>query len=104
MKKTGKKTLKTPLAKKSENRQSQSKTKTKTKIKTKLKSQSQKAAGAGHKTSAKVRSAAAHIGKTTKKMVDDVFLKVLGMKVLARAQEITQSLQKEKRSRKKARS
>lgn len=101
MKKTvKKKTSKASSVKKSDTRKAPSRAGTKSKSH----SQSQGAARAGRKTTAKVRSAAVHIGKTTKKMVDDVFLKVLGMKVLARAQEITQSLQKEKRSRKKARS
>jgi len=52
------------------------------------------------RASKKILSAAAHIQKTTKKMVDDVFLKVVGLRVLERAQEITRSLHKEKTGKK----
>lgn len=52
------------------------------------------------KASKKILSAAAHLKNTTKKMVDDVFLKVLGSRVLERAQEMTQSLHKEKSGKK----
>ena len=41
------------------------------------------------------------IRKTTKKMVDDVFLKLVGMRVLERAKAMTESLKKEKKPAKK---
>lgn len=47
--------------------------------------------GAGH-----VLKAAKHLRKTTKKMVDDVFLKLVGMRVLERAQQVSASLKEEK--------
>jgi len=53
------------------------------------------------KTSRKVMSAARQLTKTTKKMVDDVFLKLVGMRVLERAQAMTQSLHQEKALTKK---
>jgi hypothetical protein len=55
------------------------------------------------KTSQKVLSAASHLRTTTKKLVDDVFLKVVGMKVLARAQEMTKTLRKEQKPKGKGR-
>ena len=44
----------------------------------------------------KVKSAAVQIRKTTKKMIDDVFLKLVGSRVLERAQEMTKDIKKEK--------
>lgn len=41
------------------------------------------------------------IQKTTKKMVDDVLLKIVGMRVLERAKTMTEALKKEKKSSKK---
>lgn len=49
-----------------------------------------------HSGSQRVLRAAQKIRKTTKKMVDDVFLKLVGMRVLERAQEISASLKEEK--------
>lgn len=43
-----------------------------------------------------VLKAAKHLRKTTKKMVDDVFLKLVGMRVLERAQQMSASLKEEK--------
>ncbi len=48
----------------------------------------------------KVMKAAKQIRKTTKKMVDDVILKLLGMRVLERAQEVSRSLLNEKKGKK----
>jgi hypothetical protein len=57
-----------------------------------------------------VLKAAKHLRKTTKKMVDDVFLRFVGMRVLERAQQMSATLKaekaqaelaKKKRSRKK---
>ncbi len=45
--------------------------------------------------------AAKKIQKTTKKMVDDVLLKIVGMRVLERAKTMTESLKREKKSSKK---
>ena len=44
----------------------------------------------------RVLKAANHLRKTTKKMVDDVFLKLVGMRVLERAQQVSASLKEEK--------
>jgi hypothetical protein len=52
------------------------------------------------RASKKILSAATHVKNTTKKIVDDVFLKVLGLRVLERAQEVTQNLHQEKKRRK----
>lgn len=43
-----------------------------------------------------VLKAAHQFRKTTKKMVDDVFLKLVGMRVLERAQQMSASLKQEK--------
>jgi|GEM_PF-3097008 len=43
-----------------------------------------------------VLKAANQFRKTTKKMVDDVFLKLVGMRVLERAQQMSASLKQEK--------
>jgi hypothetical protein len=43
-----------------------------------------------------VLKAANQFRKTTKKMVDDVFLKLVGMRVLERAQQMSASLKEEK--------
>lgn len=42
------------------------------------------------------------IQKTTKKLVDDVFLKLVGLRVLERAKVMTEALKKEKKTTKKA--
>ncbi len=52
------------------------------------------------RASKKILSAASHVKNTTKKIVDDVFLKVLGLRVLERAQAMTQTLHKEKSGKK----
>jgi len=49
------------------------------------------------RASQRVLSAAAQIRRTTKKIIDDVFLKVVGARVLERAEEVTQNLKKEKK-------
>jgi hypothetical protein len=53
------------------------------------------------KTRNKMMKAADHIRKTTKKMVDDVFLKLVGRRVLERAEEVSRSLSQEKSGKKK---
>jgi hypothetical protein len=65
------------------------------------------AASAGGKKVAKVKraskkilSAANYVKTATKKLIDDVFLKVVGNRALERAEEMTQSLRKEKVSKK----
>lgn len=63
-------------------------------------SSSKKTISKGRKAAQKVKSAAAHISKTTKKIVDDVFLKIVGMKVLERAQAVTKDIKKEKKAAK----
>ncbi len=84
------------------------KKKTSKKTATKAKASTKKAAVAPVKkerkikrASKKILSAASHIQKATKKMVDDVFLKVVGLRVLERAQEMTKSLHKEKSASKR---
>ncbi len=47
------------------------------------------------RASKKIMSAASQLKKTTKKLVDDVFLKVVGLRVLERAKQMTESLHKE---------
>ncbi|MGZ5280408.1 MAG: hypothetical protein ACXWC9_10720 [Pseudobdellovibrionaceae bacterium] len=79
------------------------KKKTTKKAATDVKAKKQSGSASGRKVkraSKKILSAAAHIRKTTKKIVDDVFLKVVGLRVLERAQEITRSLPKEKTGKK----
>jgi hypothetical protein len=52
------------------------------------------------RASKKILSAAGYVKTATKKLIDDVFLKVVGSRALERAQEMTQSLRKEKVSKK----
>ncbi|MEZ0391365.1 MAG: hypothetical protein ACAH59_04065 [Pseudobdellovibrionaceae bacterium] len=53
------------------------------------------------RASQRVLSAAAQLRRTTKKLVDDVFLKLVGSKVLARSEEIQKTMKKERKSKKK---
>ena len=54
------------------------------------------------KTKAKVLQVAKSMKETTRRLVDDMFLKVVGLKVLERAQEMTESLRQQRQSTKKA--
>lgn len=56
------------------------------------------------RTSQKVLSAASHLKTKTKKLVDDVFLKLVGLKVLERAEEMTQEIRKEGKPQSRGRS
>ncbi len=68
------------------------------KVKTaKKKSKKENTATRSPKKSNQMIQAAARFKNTTKKVVDDVILKLVGMKVLARAEEMTQILRKEKK-------
>lgn len=77
------------MKKKSSKKADSSKTPSKSKSKSKDKSKK--------KTSKKILSAAAQFKRTSKKIIDDMFLKLVGSKVLARAQEVASTIKKEKK-------
>ena len=82
-------------------KKSSSKSASKSKAKIKFEAQNPPAPAKSVRKPSKVMKAAKQIRKTTKKMVDDVILKLVGMRVLERAQEVSRGLLQDKRSKAK---